>query len=107
VAKRSLAQAVTWLRASPSTSDQYRRRCEEIEAEELLTTVRRMAEGLHEAGNQYAQLLGEDSEQSSAQKRDEVVGSIRAQAEFILGKAEPPVPENVFLVVAGLAKAGS
>jgi hypothetical protein len=104
VAKHFLAEAVTWLRASPSTCDQYRRKSEDIEAEELLATVRSVAEGLGEAGNQYAQLHGEEQ---AAQKRDEVVGSVRARAEFLLGKAEPPVPENVLLAVAGLAKAGS
>ena len=100
----ALAEAATWLQASLSTSDHYRRKREDIEAEELLATVRSAAEGLGEAGNQYAQLQGEEQ---AAQKRAEVVGSVRARAEFLLGKAELLVPENVLLAVAGLAKAGS
>ena len=105
VAKHSLTEAVIWLQqASQSTADRYRREREDTEAKELLATVRSTAEGLGEAGNQYAQLHGVEQ---AAQKRDEVAGSIRAQAEFLLGKAEPLVPENVLLAVAGLAKAGS
>jgi hypothetical protein len=103
VAKDSLTAAVTWLRTSPSDSDNYKRKRELSEAEELLATVQSAAERLGEAGKQYAQLLVEDQ---MAEKREAVVDSIRVAAGFILSKAEPPVPEKVLLVIAGLAEAG-
>jgi hypothetical protein len=95
--------AATWVRSSPSVFKDYKRVPEAEDAEELRMIVQNAAEKLGEQGERYAQLLGE---KDVAQERERVVVSIRTLAGFILGKAEPPVPENVLLAVADLATAG-
>ena len=57
----------------------YKRRLESRDAEELRATVWNAAERLGEAGERYAQLLGE----KDVQEREGVVNSIRSRAEFI------------------------
>jgi hypothetical protein len=104
VVKDCLTGAATGLRASPSDFNSYKRmRIEPADAEELLAIVRNMAQLLKEAGERYAQLLGEKDE---GKEREGVVDSIRSRVGFILSKAEPPVPEEVFLAITGLATAG-
>jgi hypothetical protein len=102
VVKDCLTGAAKWLRASPSDSDNYKR-IEPADGEELRACVRNAAELLGEAGERYAQLLGE---KDVAQECEGVVDSIRSLAGFILSKAEPPVPEKVLLAITGLAMAG-
>ena len=102
VVKDYLTGAAKRLRASPSDSDNHKR-IESANAEELRAIVRNAAKLLNEAGERYAQLLGE---KDVAQEREGVVDSIRSLAGFILSKAEPPVPEKVLLAITGLATTG-
>ena len=101
--KDGVTGVAEWLRAPPSKFDNYKRMLESRDAEERRAIVRNAAELLGEAGERYAQLLGE---KDVAQEREGVVDSIRSLAGFILSKAEPPVPEKVLLAVTGLATAG-
>ena len=95
VVKVGLKRAATRLRASSDLENDKR-------AEELLAIVRNAAELLGEAGERYAELLGE---KDVAEEREGVVDSIRSLAGFILRKAEPPAPEKVLLAITGLATA--
>ena len=100
VIKDSLIGVATRLQTPPSQSDNYKRLRERKEADELLAAVQDMAERLGEAGNQYAQLLGE---QQMAQERKAVVELIRFQAELILSKTELPGSESVLEITRDLA----
>ncbi|KAJ7050481.1 hypothetical protein C8F01DRAFT_1000595 [Mycena amicta] len=91
--------AATWVQHSPSDLTNYN---EAADSEGLHAMVQRAAEALRERGERYAQLLGEED---MAQEREAVVDSIRTLAGFILGKAEPPVPETVLLALTDLATA--
>ncbi|KAJ7070530.1 hypothetical protein C8F01DRAFT_975626 [Mycena amicta] len=71
------------------------------DAEELQATVKDAVVRLGRYGEQYAQLLGHGEDE---EEREAVVGRIRALAGFILGKAEPPIPERHLLALTDLAK---
>jgi len=85
---------------SPSYLTNYERVHGPDGAKELLAIVQNAATKLGEEGERYALLLGE---KDAAQEC--IVDSIRVLAGFILGKTEPPTPENVFLAVEDLATA--
>lgn len=95
-----LMGAATLLRGSPSYLTNYERVHGPDGAKELLGIVQNAATKLGEEGERYALLLGEKDVAQEC-----IVDSIRILAGFILGKTEPPTPENVFLAVEDLATA--
>ncbi|KAJ7191644.1 hypothetical protein GGX14DRAFT_600114 [Mycena pura] len=97
-------RAAKWLRHPPSKIENYRRMLEAEHARKLLAEIQNAAEMLGKEGQRYAQLLAEkDRDGARDRELEDVVVSIRTWAGFILGKADPPVPQTVLPTLDGLA----